>query len=202
MTNKIKRGGETSYNMLLNQHLPAFPSLELKKEALKDQLAQIERLLYRDDIPEAKKENLRRLRTFIKVKPIQDEVRRELTKDYDMLNESFQKSQEKDRSVTMFEERLLDLNYYTRAKILSFPQKRERIERIEQQLRMGQEQRKKTSQREFLNELLTHAREFIDFHKKNKLMSRKRGLMVRQFLDSREKKKQQLEDKEEKKRIQ
>ena len=36
MTNKIMRGGETSYNMLLNQHLPAFPFLELKKEALKD----------------------------------------------------------------------------------------------------------------------------------------------------------------------
>lgn len=32
----------------------------------------------------------------------------------------------------MFEERLLDRNYYSRAKILSLPQKRERIERIEQ----------------------------------------------------------------------
>lgn len=111
------------------------------------------------------------------------------------MNEPYHKAQEKERSAAMFEERLLDRNYYTRAKILSLPQKRERIERIEQQLRMGQEQRKKTSQREFLNELLSHAREFLDFHKKNKLHSKKRALMVRQFLDSREKKKQLQEDK-------
>ncbi len=102
----------------------------------------------------------------------------------------------------MFEERLVDRQYYSRAKILSLPQKRERLERIEQQLRMGQEQRKKTSQREFMNELLGHARELLDLWKKNRVLVRKRAMNVRQLLESREKKKQQQEDREEKKRIQ
>ncbi len=36
MGGKIKTGGENVYNLLLNQQTPAFPSLELKKEALRD----------------------------------------------------------------------------------------------------------------------------------------------------------------------
>ena len=55
-------------------------------------------------------------------------------------------------------------------------------------MRSGQELRKKTRHKEFLNEILYHAKEFTEFHKKKTNHIRKKALIIKTSLDSKEKK--------------
>lgn len=68
-------------------------------------------------------------------------------------------------------------------------------------MRSGQELRKKTRHREFLNEILFHAKDFTEFHKKRLHQVRKKALMIKGSLENKEKKEQQAKDKEERDRI-
>lgn len=68
-------------------------------------------------------------------------------------------------------------------------------------MRSGQELRKKTRHREFLNEILLHAKDFGEFHKKKLGPIRKKAALIRTSLESREKKEQLAKDKEERDRI-
>jgi hypothetical protein len=61
--------------------------------------------------------------------------------------------------------------------------------------------RKKTRHKEFLNEILYHAKEFTEFHKKKQNHIRKRALIIKTSLESKEKKEQMARDKEERDRI-
>ena len=67
-----------------------------------------------------------------------------------------------------YEKALIDRFYYKRARILSMVSKKDAksMERFEQQMRNGQEQRKKARHNRFLSDLLTHSKEFWEFHKK------------------------------------
>jgi len=75
------------------------------------------------------------------------------------------------------------------------------LDRFEQQMRSGQELRKKTRHREFLNEILFHAKEFSEFHKKKVNQIRKKAILIKTSLESKEKKEQMAKDKEERDRI-
>ena len=68
-------------------------------------------------------------------------------------------------------------------------------------MRSGQELRKKTRHREFLNEILFHAKEFSEFHKKKVNQIRKKAILIKTSLESKEKKEQMAKDKEERDRI-
>jgi hypothetical protein len=68
-------------------------------------------------------------------------------------------------------------------------------------MRSGQELRKKTRHREFLNEILNHAKDFTEFHKKKLNHIRKKAILIKTSLDSKEKKEQMAKDKEERDRI-
>lgn len=68
-------------------------------------------------------------------------------------------------------------------------------------MRSGQELRKKTRHKEFLNEILYHAKEFSEFHKKKMNQIRKKCQIIKGSLDSKEKKEQMARDKEERDRI-
>jgi hypothetical protein len=52
-----------------------------------------------------------------------------------------------------------------------------------------------------LNEILYHAKEFTEFHKKAQHMVKKKAVMVKQSFESKEKKEQMAKDKEERDRI-
>ena len=96
----------------------------------------------------------------------------------------------------------MDRDFYKRAKIYSSSKKEARtLDRFEQQMRSGQELRKKTRHREFLNEILNHAKEFSEFHKKKVYQIRKKANTIKSSLDSKEKKEQMARDKEERDRI-
>ena len=68
-------------------------------------------------------------------------------------------------------------------------------------MRSGQELRKKTRHREFLNEILFHAKEFSEFHKKKLIQIRRKAILIKTSLESKEKKEQMAKDKEERDRI-
>lgn len=68
-------------------------------------------------------------------------------------------------------------------------------------MRSGQELRKKTRHKEFLNEILYHAKEFQEFHKKKLNQIKKKALIIKSNIDSKEKKEQLARDKEERERI-
>ena len=102
----------------------------------------------------------------------------------------------------LYERQLVDRDFYKRAKVYSSSKKEARtLDRFEQQMRSGQELRKKTRHKELLNEILYHAKEFSEFHKKKFNQIRKKAGLIKTSLDSKEKKEQMARDKEERDRI-
>lgn len=103
----------------------------------------------------------------------------------------------------MYESILVDRNFYKRVRMHSSQNKKEGriIERFEQQMRNGQESRKKARHREFLSKILAHAKNFIEFHKKKSNKLKKYAYETRNKLNWIEKKEQQARDKEEKERL-
>ena len=68
-------------------------------------------------------------------------------------------------------------------------------------MRSGQELRKKTRHKEFINEILTHAKDFSEYHKKRVAMKKKFATLVKNNIEQRERKEQNERDKEEKIRL-
>ena len=67
----------------------------------------------------------------------------------------------------LYQRQLVDRNFYRRTKSYTSSKKEARtLDRFEQNMRSGQETRKKNRHREFLNEILQHAKDFHEFHKK------------------------------------
>jgi len=97
---------------------------------------------------------------------------------------------------------LVDRDFYRRARVQQSSKKEARtLDRFEQQMRSGQEQRKKTRHRELLSEILSHAKDFAEFHKKRAGLVRKKATMIKTSLESKEKKEQMAKDKEERDRL-
>ena len=103
----------------------------------------------------------------------------------------------------MYETVLVDRDYYKRARTYTSQNKKEGkiIERFEQQMRNGQESRKKDSHKEFLNKVIEHAKNFIEFHKKKAKKIKKYAFDTRNKLNWIEKKEQRIKDKEKKERL-
>ena len=55
-------------------------------------------------------------------------------------------------------------------------------------MRSGQETRKKTRHKEFLNEILQHAKDFHEFHKKRQTQTKRKAIIFKNFLEHRAKK--------------
>lgn len=67
----------------------------------------------------------------------------------------------------MYTRQLVDRNFYKRTKVYTSSKKEASVlDRFEQNMRSGYETRKKTRHKEFLNEILQHAKDFHEFHKK------------------------------------
>ncbi len=103
----------------------------------------------------------------------------------------------------LLERCLVDRQFYMRARMLSINDKKgaKTLERYEQQMRSGQEQRKKAQHKDFLQALNIHYRDFWDFHKKKQQTLKKRAGQAKAYLDTLEKKEQHDYDKQERERI-
>ena len=55
-------------------------------------------------------------------------------------------------------------------------------------MRSGQELRKKTRHKEFINEILTHAKDFSEYHKKRVAMKKKFATLVKNNIEQKERK--------------
>ena len=97
---------------------------------------------------------------------------------------------------------MVDREFYKRSKTSATNKKDARtLDRFEQNMRSGQELRKKTRHKEFLNEILLHSKELTDFHKKKLYMIKRKSLLIKASLESKEKREQYLKEKEERDRI-
>lgn len=69
-------------------------------------------------------------------------------------------------------------------------------------MRSGQETRKKTRHKEFLNEILQHAKDFHEFHKKRQTQTKRKAIIFKNFLEHRAKKETKEKTMEDQKRKQ
>ena len=67
-------------------------------------------------------------------------------------------------------------------------------------MRSGQEIRKKTRHKEFLNEILQHAKDFTEFHKKRQMQTKRKATIFKAHLESRAKKDEKVKTVEDSKR--
>ena len=101
----------------------------------------------------------------------------------------------------LFEKTLLDRKTYKRA-ITDRTKKDQKInDRFEQQLRHGYDIRKKNKHRDFINDVLQLQKEFYEYYKDKKNKQRKRALMVKTFIDVREKRDIQAKEKSDRDRL-
>ena len=89
----------------------------------------------------------------------------------------------------MYQRQLVDRNFYRRTKSYTSNKKEARtLDRFEQNMRSGQETRKKNRHKEFMNEILQHAKDFHEFHKKRQTQTKRKAIIFKNHIDHREKK--------------
>jgi|TARA_B110000285_G_C15091760_1_gene599501 ATP-dependent helicase STH1/SNF2 len=97
----------------------------------------------------------------------------------------------------------VDRQFYKRTKSYAQSKKEARtLDRFEQNMRSGQETRKKTRHKEFLNEILQHAKDFHEFHKKRQTQTKRKAIIFKNFLEHRAKKETKEKTMEDQKRKQ
>lgn len=101
----------------------------------------------------------------------------------------------------MYSNQLVDRQFYKRSKAPAHNKKEARtLDRFENNMRSGQELRKKTRHREFLKEILDHAKDFHEFHKKRQNQTKRKATIFKAHLDNRANKKNREKMQEEAKR--
>jgi len=157
----------------------------------------IERLLKRPDLTPEIRRNLEIHLKSLKLQPLQMKLKKSI------LGIPTEPNPYQIKAPNPLEKYLVDRQFYARARLLPYSDRKgtKTLERYELQMRSGQEQRQKARHKEFLKELETHAREFLDFHKKKLKTLKTRAQQVKSHLESIEKKEQHNKDKDERLRI-
>ena len=205
ISKKIKNGGENSFKACgLSGADSVSQYLHLITE--EDEAEQLSRQLERAlDDPRAPPEERRKAEVqlrLLQARPLQLKAREEVLQRYLRNKVALQNCKQATHGDFLFERQLVDRDFYKRAKIYSSSKKEARtLDRFEQQMRSGQELRKKTRHKEFLNEILYHANKFTEFHKKRQNFVKKKCFVVKASLESKEKKEQLARDKQERERI-
>ena len=182
-----------------------------EEEADKRKIAELKELLELPDLDEKLKLESKLMLRMLELKPLQAKVRDKVLKRYKDGNLppeiGYRDAEAAFKVLTlgdkMYESVLVDRHFYKRPRVYASQNKKEGkiIERFEQQMRSGQESRKKARHKEFLNKILAHAKNFSEFHKKKVNKMKKFAYETRNKLNWIEKKEQQAKDKEEKERL-
>lgn len=120
---------------------------------------------------------------------------------YNKLKHNVMKVFLKNKPNRVFEKVFLDRKFFTRERP-SRKHEHKMMEKIENQIKNEQEQRKKIRHREFLQSLYQHQAEFFEYHKRKSKYLKKRGFNFKAHLEMLEKNKQEAKDRETKKRVQ
>ena len=192
---KLANDGENMYTSSSKR-----PSIEA--EELQRVTQTLELLLDNPETPEDERVSADIALKMLRLKPLQQDLREQVLSRYSLNKVALSSHRQLTQGDALFERQLVDREFYKRAKVYSSSKKEARtLERFEQQMRSGQEQRKKNRHREFLNEILLHAKDFGEFHKKKVHGIRKKAILIKSSLESKEKKEQMAKDKEERDRI-
>ena len=180
-------------------------------EADQRKIIELKELLELPNLNEKLKFEAKMMLRMLELKPLQKRVRDKVLKRYKDGNlpaeVGYRDAETAFKVLTlgdkMYENVLVDRHFYKRSKIYCTQNKKEGkiIEKFEQQMRNGQENRKKARHKEFLNKILVHAKNFSEFHKKKMLKVKRFAFETRNKLNWIEKKEQQAKDKEEKERL-
>ena len=180
-------------------------------EADKRKIAELKELLELDDLDDKLKFEARMMLRMLELKPLQKKIREKVLKKYRDGNlppeVGYRDAEAAFKVLTqgdqIYENVLVDRHFYKRSRIYATQNKKEgkTIERFEQQMRNGQENRKKARHKEFLNKILVHAKNFTEFHKKRVNKLKRFAFETRNKLNWIEKREQQAKDKEEKERL-
>jgi ATP-dependent helicase STH1/SNF2 len=136
---------------------------------------------------------------LLKIYSLQKKMRKEVL--FNFVND-FEKQNSVYYSDMLFQKTLLDRRFYKR-QITPMNKKDQKMnDRFEIQLKNGYDMRKKEKQREYLNQIIQHHKEFTDFHKNKRQNLKKRVQQAKQYLENIEKKDQQEKEKKERERIQ
>jgi len=124
----------------------------------------------------------------------QKQIRSDVLSDYHKGKVALYEHQVQTEGDRLYQRQLVDREFYKRARLSNQSKKEQRtLDRFEKQMRSGQELRKKTRHREFLTEILQHTKEFHEFHKKKSILVKRKAQIVKNFFESKEKKKDQQE---------
>ena len=189
------------------QHISKFN----EEEADKRKIAELRHLLQMPDLEPNFAQEAKMMLKMLELKPLQAKIRNRVLKRYRDGNlpaeARFGEAEAAFKVLTlgdkMYESTLVDRHFYKRPRVYASQNKKEGkiIERFEQQMRNGQESRKKARHKEFLNTILTHAKNFTEFHKKKSNKLKKLVFETKAKLNRIEKKEQLAKDKEEKERL-
>jgi ATP-dependent helicase STH1/SNF2 len=182
-----------------------------EEEADKKKIQELRQLLEFPNLDKKFEFEAKMMLRMLEMKPLQAKIRNQVLKRYRDGNlppeARYAEAEAASKVLTigdkMYESSLVDRHFYKRPRIFASQNKKEGkiIERFEQQMRNGQESRKKARHKEFLNTILTHAKNFSEFHKKKSNKLKKFAFETKAKLNRIEKKEQLAKDKEEKERL-
>lgn len=103
--------------------------------------------------------------------------------------------------MSLFEEQLLDRNYFRREKLQKNRNEGNRVEKLENQVKSDHERRKKIKHKEFMQHLRIHKEEFLEWHRKKHKDRKKLSNQAKSIYDLKKKEKEMIQDKKTEERL-
>jgi hypothetical protein len=129
--------------------------------------------------------NLKCLRVY----DFQQEVRQQVLQNYMRCQIALDHYGQQTLGDILYSRQLVDRQFYRRTKPHAQSKKEARtLDRFEQNMRNGQETRKRNRHREFLNEIIQHAKDFHEFHKKRQTQTKRKAIIFKNHIENRERK--------------
>lgn len=147
-------------------------------------------LIEMDDFAnELERKNARVNLNCLKVYELQQEIRQQVLQNYMTNQIALDFYGQQTFGDLMYQRQLVDRNFYRRTKSYAQSKKEARtLDRFEQNMRSGQDNRKKNRHKEFLNEVLQHAKDFHEFHKKRYAQIKRKHHIFKNHIENKERK--------------
>eukprot|EP01022_Parablepharisma_sp_SALTPOND_P021983 TRINITY_DN43_c0_g1_i1.p1 TRINITY_DN43_c0_g1~~TRINITY_DN43_c0_g1_i1.p1 ORF type:complete len:1112 (+),score=159.57 TRINITY_DN43_c0_g1_i1:1539-4874(+) len=164
---------------------------KFKEETQKYYKQNIDNALKRPDLPEEARISLELHKKMLSLEDFQRKLRAKV------LGEPAQDNP-LDKAL---KQNLLSRSCYVRPRSTIDKREAKLLEKYEQRMRNWQHEKKQLSRKKFMEELLVHYKEFMDFHKKKQNVLKKRAIGAKAFLDNLKKHVEDGKDKDEAERM-
>lgn len=120
---------------------------------------------------------------------------------YQVFQKILSSIQNDNKAVWLFEQQLLDRNYFRREKLQKNRNEGNRVEKLENQVKSDHERRKKIKHKEFMQHLRIHKEEFLQWHRKKQKDRKKISMQAKSNYDFKKKEKEMIQDKKDQERL-